>query len=91
MGAQLVRRDPALRGGAGGRGPEREGFVKLARAGFCVRGELVGDLAACLVTPDLGAAERREGVYRNVLVRVAGVPSSFGGGHSEAQFLLEGV
>ena len=91
MGAQLVRRDPALRGGVGRRCPERECFVELARAGFCVRGELVGNLAACLIAPDLGAAERREGVDRDFLVHVAGVPSPFGAGRAEVQFVLEGV
>ena len=88
MGAQLVRRDPALRGGVGGRGRERECFVELARAGVRVRGELVGDLAACLVTPDLGAAERQEGLNRNFLIHVAGVPSPFGVARAEVQFVL---
>ena len=69
-----------MRGVARGRGPEREGLVELARAGFVFDFELVGNLVAGLVAPNLGPAERGEGVNRDRLVHVAAVPSPFGGG-----------
>ena len=76
-GAELVRRHSALLAVFRGDRPEREGFVHLAWEGFVIDFDHVRDLAACLVAPDLGSAQRREVLQRDLFVHVSWVPAPF--------------
>ena len=51
--------------------------VRFVWEGFVIDLDEVRDLAAGLVAPDLGLAQRREVLYRDLFVHVSWVPAPF--------------